>query len=136
MFSKILFPIDGSEHSAKTMEYVKNLAKVYKCQVVIFHSYEAPYVYEVDIIDLIEQFKKEGEAIVKKAEDELKIVDINTKAINMQGRPGQLIVEVAERESCDLIIMGTYGLGSVRSLLLGATSNYVIHHTQCPVFLV
>ena len=44
--------------------------------------------------------------------------------------------DVAEEEESDLIVMGCRGFGTIRSLLVGSVSNYVMQHVECPVLLV
>ena len=49
------------------------------------------------------------------------------------GRPGEVIVDVANEEKVSMIVMGTRGLGTVRRTILGSVSDYVVHHATCPV---
>jgi universal stress protein A len=51
------------------------------------------------------------------------------------GRPADLILDVAERESADLIVMGSHGKHGIR-LILGSTANSVLHHAKCDVLAV
>ena len=48
-------------------------------------------------------------------------------------RPGEGIVDVAEKEKGDVIVMGTRGLDMVRRTLLGSVSDYVVRHANVPV---
>ncbi len=48
-------------------------------------------------------------------------------------KPGSVIVEIAKREKADMVVMGTRGLGSIRRTILGSVSDYVVHHSHCPV---
>ena len=47
-----------------------------------------------------------------------------------------LIADSAEREGCDAIVMGTRGMGSIGSLMLGSVATKVVHLTKLPVTLV
>jgi nucleotide-binding universal stress UspA family protein len=52
------------------------------------------------------------------------------------GNPTDLIIDAAERESTDLVVMGTQGLGGFRKLLLGSTTECVLRQTRAPVLAV
>jgi nucleotide-binding universal stress UspA family protein len=47
-----------------------------------------------------------------------------------EGTPGPTIVEVAEREGCDAIVMSTHGHTGIRRAFLGSVANYVVHHAE------
>ena len=51
------------------------------------------------------------------------------------GDPRELIVSVAEEEESDLIVMGSRGFGTFRSLLVGSVSRFVFEQAPCPVLL-
>lgn len=50
-------------------------------------------------------------------------------------RPGEGIIEAAEKEKADCIVMGTRGLDMVRRTLLGSVSDYVVRHSNVPVVI-
>ena len=50
-------------------------------------------------------------------------------------KPGEIIVDMAEKESASMVVMGTRGLGKIRRTLLGSVSDYVVHHCGCPVLV-
>ena len=53
------------------------------------------------------------------------------------GKPaGNVICSEAKTENVDLIVTGTRGLGTARRTILGSVSDYVVHHTHCPVCVV
>ena len=48
---------------------------------------------------------------------------------------GQGIINVAEAEKAQLIVVGTRGLDAIRRTFLGSVSDYVIHHSKIPVLI-
>jgi nucleotide-binding universal stress UspA family protein len=52
------------------------------------------------------------------------------------GDPGHMLVDIAERFECEMVIMGARGVGALRSGLLGSVSNAVLHAASVPVTIV
>ena len=52
------------------------------------------------------------------------------------GHPVDRITGFAAAEGCDLIVMGSRGMGDFKSLLLGSISTGVLHHSQLPVLII
>ena len=53
-----------------------------------------------------------------------------------EGEPGPAIVEAAESEAADLIVVGTRGRNRVERWVLGSVSDHVVRHAPCPVLIV
>lgn len=53
----------------------------------------------------------------------------------MNKAPGQGIIQVAEEEGANMIVMGTRGLDMIRRTLLGSVSDYVVRHSRVPVLV-
>jgi nucleotide-binding universal stress UspA family protein len=52
------------------------------------------------------------------------------------GEPGDRIVEAAQAEAADMIVVGSHGRGSVGRFLIGSVSDQVVRHATCPVMVV
>ena len=53
------------------------------------------------------------------------------------GKPaGNVICSEAQEAKADLIVTGSRGLGTTRRTILGSVSDYIVHHTCCPVCVV
>jgi nucleotide-binding universal stress UspA family protein len=52
------------------------------------------------------------------------------------GDDGKRIVEIADKQNFDLIVIGSRGMGAAKELFLGSTSNYVLHKSKKPVLVV
>jgi len=53
-----------------------------------------------------------------------------------EGDPGEAIVNAAEAEEADLIVVGSHGRGPVGRFLVGSVSDYVVRNARCPVLVV
>jgi nucleotide-binding universal stress UspA family protein len=51
-------------------------------------------------------------------------------------RPATFIVDLAESEDADIVVMGRRGLGGVKEMLLGSVSHEVAQHCRRPVLLI
>jgi nucleotide-binding universal stress UspA family protein len=148
MFTKILVASDGSECALKAAEKGAALAKAVGVPVTVLHV-AAPYAVMPLVgapgMDLGVDFSPE---LVRRYIEELKTaVERRTGAIfdaagvaytirHETGNAAELIVETAEKEGFDLIVMGSRGLGQFKSLFLGSVSDRVTHHAHCPVLIV
>ena len=52
------------------------------------------------------------------------------------GDDGKRIVEVADKQNFDLIVIGSRGMSAAKEIFLGSTSNYVLHKSKKPVLVV
>jgi len=91
-------------------------------------AYGGPEYY-IDFNDIRENLLPKLESMAK--EHQLNEAEVVVEF----GRPTDLIVEVAEREEIDLIILGSHGKHGV-ALLLGSTADGVLHHAECDVLAV
>ena len=60
----------------------------------------------------------------------------DAQGMTWDGDAGESIVDVAEAESVDLIVVGTHDRGAVGRLFLGSVSDHVVRHARCPVMVV
>ena len=72
------------------------------------------------------------ESIVQRA----RAAGAEAQGMTWDGEAGESIVDVAEAESADLIVVGTHGRGAVGRLFLGSVSDHVMRHARCPVMVV
>lgn len=53
-----------------------------------------------------------------------------------EGDPGPAIVEAADAEHADLVVVGTRGRNRVERAVLGSVTDHVVRHATCPVVVV
>ena len=117
MYSKILIATDGSATASRAAKIGHGVAQATGASVLVLHV-GAP---------------DDGERVLKAARAELG-EDIQTKTVT--GGAAEKIVDVAEQESCDLIVVGNKGMTGARRFLLGSVPNQVSHAATCNVLIV
>ena len=145
MYKKILITTDGSAVSKKTSCAGVEFAAQMKAEVLAL--YVAPeYHYPVYVEIIPPSYPSEAEYMVamKNSGNEYlqEIIDACAKnsvachgLTEFSDRTAQKIVEVATREACNLIFMGSHGRSGWGQLLLGSVTNKVLSHSSLPVLV-
>lgn len=145
MFTKILYCSDGSDPAVKAGKVAAEIAKRFDASVTALHVFHPPTnVYPAYdgagfIIDPVyaDKFAREvKDAVAMRTERSLKDNGVQTEVRQETGYPADVIVEIADNEKFDLIVLGSRGLGGFKSLVLGSVSDRVVHHAHCPVLVV
>lgn len=81
---------------------------------------------------------KRGERIILSATTEAEKQGIVPKTALLEhiDSPVKAITDYAEKNSADLIVIGTRGLGGFKRLLLGSVASDVVRYAPCPVLVV
>jgi nucleotide-binding universal stress UspA family protein len=61
---------------------------------------------------------------------------VPTSFLVWEGDPGPSIVDAAEAEEADLVVIGSRGRNRIERAVLGSVSDHVIRHARCPVLIV
>ena len=134
--NRILVPIDGSKKSFEALDRALTLAGFTHGQVTCIHV--IPQVPEggprTKAFD--KQLQEDGELILNKAKKRAgnKNVKFTTKLL--RGSPSHVTLHVAKSGKFDHIVMSTTGTGSSKGDMLGSVSNYVLHKSHVPVYLI
>jgi len=138
MYKKILLAVDGSENSLRAAEEAVKIASLDK-QCVIEIVYIVNFTKSRSEV-LHAQGKEELElSRRKKLESVEKLLKSHEQSyrINiMHGEPGPTIVEYANKEQFDLVVIGSRGLNSLQEMVLGSVSHKVVKRANCPVLIV
>ncbi|MGA9152235.1 MAG: universal stress protein [Candidatus Nitrosopolaris sp.] len=63
-------------------------------------------------------------------------IQLQTELINSQRPVDYVLLEYAEKENIDLIIVGTRGRSGFKKLLLGSVASEVVKYAHCPVMVI
>ncbi len=143
---KVLVPVDFSEITNPSLRTARRILEAHGGEIILFHAV-SPAIYipypeslTVDVIDFkilqeIERTKK------KEAEEKLLALArfferIPVNVLVEVGDPRDLILEVEEKESPDLLILGSHRKGLVERILVGSTAEKVVKHSKKPVLVI
>ncbi|MBY0147921.1 universal stress protein [Neobacillus niacini] len=140
-YSRIVVAYDHSELSKKALKIAMNLAKQDKQIELIVLMVLQParpmvYSYGYAFDSYQESQREEANAVRTEVEHEIKSLPNKTKAVVIEGGPGNMIVQYVKQNDADLVVMGSRGLSGLKELFLGSVSHYVVQKAHCPVFIV
>jgi nucleotide-binding universal stress UspA family protein len=138
MFRKILLAYDGSEHAQRALDCTRDLARKYGAQVILVHAFHPiPQEWGTPLRQQAEAHSiGAGEKTIREAQAQLANESFEVITEMLEGPPAGAILRVAETRECDLIVMGSRGLGELKATLLGSVSDKVLHHSLAPVLIV
>lgn len=138
MYKRILLAADGSKYSIRAAQEAAKIASL-----VPDSSVEILFVEDMSKIKNEVLHSQDHEELELKRQQKLMPVteqlstqNINHKTKIIIGDPGPAIVEYANNEKVDLVIIGSRGLNSLQEFVLGSVSHKVVKRVQCPVMVV
>jgi len=147
---KILYTTDLSKNSSYAFLYATDMAKRHDARIVILHVIEPIPAYAEVYGAMTDEFKrKQREEIIESMKNHLKefckkaeaqigppCVELVSKILVPVGHPPEEILNAADEEGCDVIVVGTHGKGFLAHTFLGSVSNSVLHRTRKPVLII
>jgi nucleotide-binding universal stress UspA family protein len=144
MYQKVLVPLDGSELAECALPEVKKLAGGGVIgEVILLNVFEVDFMgiptthtRVVDINALRNaQLDKSGKYL-EKIQAELSSEGIKVKTESQEGTPAQTIVNYADANGVDLIVIATHGFTGMKKLMFGSVALRVLHDSPVPVLLI
>ena len=142
MYKRILVPTDGSERSVKAVEGAARFAKPIGATLVVMTVVE-PYSYTNLAEYRPESIEQYDERVTTEAEERLADAKEIADRIGVENRtvmtksfsPAEAIIEQAEKNGCDLIVMASHGRKGIAAVLLGSETQKVLTHSHFPVMV-
>ena len=141
MYDRILVPTDGSGGTRRAVDHALELAAthdatVHTVYVVNTASYASFTIEGASWENVGDMLRDEGQQAVAEVERLAEGAGVPVETRVLDGSPSREIVRYAEREDCDLIVMGTHGRGGIDRLLLGSVAERVVRSSNIPVLTV
>ncbi len=128
---KIIVGYDGSNSAKEALNLAKTHAKVFDASLDVITSMEKGTEGQREQIEQAERGLEWAKSLFDENE-----ISCNTHLLIRGLAPGEDLVEFAEENKADEIIVGVKRRSKVGKLLMGSTAQYVILQASCPVVSV
>jgi nucleotide-binding universal stress UspA family protein len=148
LFLKILVPVDGSEYSLRAAQYAIDISIKYRSDLILLSVVPSKIRYgdSSGIFGAVpptyfKKYKNEAKKWFKQVIDKMKkegleIKKIKTDVVTTPVSIVSTILEYAENENTDLIIIGTRGVTGFKRILLGSVASGIVTYAHCPVLVI
>jgi nucleotide-binding universal stress UspA family protein len=144
MFNSIVVGTDGSDTATQAVVQAVELARTVGAKLKLVSAYapvpaqrlaeerrQAPGDLQWAI-----NAREDVDATLEAAADLARAAGVAVEVHSRQGDPADAILDVAEEQGADLIIVGNKGMTGAKRFLLGSVPNKVSHHAPCSVLIV
>lgn len=144
MFSKLLVPLDGSKMAENALDYARHLARQNDSVIHLVHVSAAGWIvgdvtgfggYPIPQAILDTEVESQT-AYLAKIKADLEADKLTVFVHATQGEPSMEILDLADKHSCDLIVLTSHGRTGLNRFLIGSVAERIARHASCPVMIV
>jgi nucleotide-binding universal stress UspA family protein len=144
VFKSIVVGTDGSETATSAVKQAVDLAKQIGAKLELVSAYEPVSDQRLreertevpDDLQWMVNPREDVDSTLNEAADVAKEAGVDVEVYARQGDPADAILDVAEEQKADLIIVGNKGMTGAKRFLLGSVPNKVSHHAPCSVLII
>lgn len=141
LFKKILIATDGSENARRAASYGVNIAKATGAEVHALYIISTQHAVTTrTVMGWSEAFEEylanKGGVAIADVEKLGKEAGVKVEPVFLKGIPADKILNYAEENNIDLIVMGTHGLTGIKRFLIGSVAESVVRHSKAPVMVI
>ena len=135
---KVLLATDLSEASTAATEQALELASRLEANLLVVSVIDPGSLllpggrYNARMDQVRDRREQVAQALVERGRN----AGVPVSFLVWEGDPGDMIVEAAEAEHADMIVVGSHGRGAVGRFFLGSVSEFLVRHAPCPVLVV
>jgi nucleotide-binding universal stress UspA family protein len=144
MFGSIVVGTDGSSTAGEAVRQAAGLAKALDSKIHLVSAFEP--VPEGRLTEERRQVPDDMQWMINPREDVDKTLEAAAKGLRddgldvltyaREGDPADAILDVAEEQGANLIVVGNKGMTGAKRFLLGSVPNKVSHHAPCSVMII
>jgi nucleotide-binding universal stress UspA family protein len=135
MYKHILIPLENSDTDNVILTHIRPLAKLTNARITFVHVADGFMARNQKDLGESEEMREDYKYL-KRRELEFQNEGFDVKAVLLYGEPYKIILELAEKEKCDLIAMATHGHRFLSDIILGSVASELRHSTKIPVLQI
>ncbi len=141
MARDVLVPIDGSDCSKQALEYaLETFPDATVTTLHVVDPIESVYAVEASGLPVAEEWyddaREWASGIHEDARERADEHGVETDAATAVGKPARTILEYADENDVDQIVMGSHGRTGVERVVLGSVAETVVRRAKIPVTVV
>ena len=144
MFGSIVVGTDGSDTAGEAVRQAMQLARILGARVHVVSAYEPVGSARLreerervpDEMQWMVNPREEVDRALTGAAESMRSEGVEVSTYARQGDPADAILDVAEEQNADLIVVGNKGMTGAKRFLLGSVPNKVSHHAPCTVMII
>ena len=139
---KVLLPVDGSEGALAAVRHALRLMRGgLRASFVLANVQEPASLYEVVVAHDAEVIENVSTAAavhsLEAAQALMRVAGAEFESEIAHGDPAHMLLDIAERFDCEMIVIGAQGVGTPRRRAnFGSVANAVLHGAEVPVMVV
>lgn len=139
-FRRILVATDFAESAERALVYGTQLARRHSAELILLHVYmDLPAYPEItagQVEAIYEEQRRWIEDALERRARSARAEGLLARSLLRTGPPASTIVETANQEGVDLIVVGTQGRSGIDRLIVGSVAERVVRLSGCPVLVV
>ena len=144
MFRAIVVGTDGSQTAGEAVREAIELAKAVGATIDLVSAYEPVSNQRLreesrqapEDLQWAINAREDVEATLRDAAERIEGAGVIVTTYAREGDPADAILDVAEEQGSDLIVVGNKGMTGAKRFLLGSVPNKVSHHAPCSVLII
>jgi nucleotide-binding universal stress UspA family protein len=132
----IVVGYDGSACGEAALEAALALAPTLGDEITVVFGYAPPGIWGGEIADHEEAIEELGERVLGGARRQAAARDVKVAEELVPKRGVEALIEVADAREARMIVVGSFGESALKGIILGSTTNKLLHLTDRPVLVV
>jgi nucleotide-binding universal stress UspA family protein len=133
----IVVGVDDSPQARRALQWAIDEARVREATLIAVHAMRTPLVAHTPVAAVMaaEQARVQ-EPPLDRIVESTDAGDVEVERRSRAGDAAGVLIEIAQEEDADLLVVGSRGHGGFMGLLLGSVSATLAHHSPCPLVIV